>query len=214
MSYRHVFTLPAVACALLTLAGCLGGTSPPARFYTLTGASPGSAGTAPAAERLLFVGPVTIPDYLDRPQIVTRSGGNELVIDEIARWGGSLEHDVNRNLVAELSQRLGASGISVVTWQAISFGGYTTACRLPVTIARFDGSLDQEVVLIASWQLLVRDGATEKLLLAQETVITEPAAGSSHQELVAAMGRALRKFGEVLAGEIASRTAVRGKGAE
>jgi len=36
---------------------------------------------------VLAVGPVRIPDYLHRPQIMTRSEGNEIRMVETERWG-------------------------------------------------------------------------------------------------------------------------------
>ncbi len=59
--------------AIIT-AGCA--TSPPARFYTLNGIDkPEHAPpTTTGKEETIGVGPVSIPAYLDRPQIVTLSG--------------------------------------------------------------------------------------------------------------------------------------------
>src|SRR5262249_23921679 len=77
----------------LLLAGCFGA-SRPARFYTLDPVqvrdSPGSTST----DAVLAVGPIDLPDYVDRPQIVTRTGSNELVIAEFDRWGGSLDKQI------------------------------------------------------------------------------------------------------------------------
>ena len=60
--------------------GCLGGASAPTRFYTLVPmAVPPSEVNPITAERgpAIGVGPVTLPGYLDRREIVTRRGRDE-----------------------------------------------------------------------------------------------------------------------------------------
>ena len=199
--------LTMLACGLLFLAGCLGGPSTPSRFYTLTPLETGSSAAAPSLEKLLVVGPVIIPDYLDRPQIVTRSGTNELVIAEFSRWGGSLSNDISRVLVTDLAVQLGSGGFTVLPWQAIPLTTVKTVYRVPVTIVRFDGVLGKEVVLKATWQLLMKQGLSEQPLLSKDVTIIEQTGGGSYEELVAAMGRALRKFGASLPASIAAKSA-------
>src|SRR5512137_3062027 len=87
-------TLVPVAVAIC-LAGCA--TSPTARFYTLTPISPQEAKVSSGAAVSpvsISIAPVEIPDYLDRPQIVTRDGLNELRLAEFDRWAGSLSDNI------------------------------------------------------------------------------------------------------------------------
>ena len=207
MNSDRVASFMALACCLLSLAGCLGGPSPPSRFFTLTPLRTGSGITATAPEKLLVVGPVTIPDYLDRPQIITRSGANELVIAEFNRWGGSLSSDISRALIGDLSARLESSGYTVLPWQAAPPAGIQTVYRVPVDIARFEGVPGKEVVLNATWRLLLKQKLNDQSLLAKEITILEPTGGESIEELVAAMGRALQKLGAALSDSIAAQTA-------
>ena len=68
MWWRTAFCLAAGA----VLGGCLG-SSPPSRFYTLSTLPPaGTGGAAPT--RIIRVAPVTLPESLDRPQLVRRTG--------------------------------------------------------------------------------------------------------------------------------------------
>ena len=202
----NITRLSALACSLLILAGCFG-SSPPSRFYTLTQLETVSSATALSSERLLVVGPVIIPDYLNRQQIVTRSGANELVIAEFNRWGGSLGNDISRALMGDLSKRLVSGGFTVLPWQAIPLSTFKTAYRVPVDITRFDGILGKEVVLNATWQLLLKQGPHEQPLLSKEVTIIEHADGGTYEDLVAAMGRALQKLGAALSDSIAAQGA-------
>ena len=70
------------ALLLFFLLGCLGpGKSTPTRFYVLTSVYSEKVKPAPVADlknTAIGVGPVRISGKLDRPQIVTGTGGNEI----------------------------------------------------------------------------------------------------------------------------------------
>ena len=90
---------------LLVLAAC---SSPPReRFYTLDAPEPPAAAQGAPS---IAVGPVTVPDLVDRPQIVVRGGPNQVHIVEQARWAEPLRSAIARvvaaNLAAELGMRL------------------------------------------------------------------------------------------------------------
>ncbi len=196
------------ACVLsLVLAGCLGGTSPPSRFYTLAPLE--TRGSQPAKEEnaLMALGPVTLPDYLNRRQIVTRSGQNELVIAEFDRWGGSLDDEITRALVANLSERLAPANISVFSWQTMPLGIMLASYRVPVGIFRFDGVPGESVVLSARWGVYAKKEPAEESLLVKEATITEKVDGKGYVELVAAMQRALDRLGKEMADSITARVA-------
>ncbi len=100
--------LLATLCALLiTLGGCAG--TPNSRFYLLeplTGA-PGPEGTVPLDRAIsIGLGPVTLPEYLDRPQIVTRTDRNTVLLAEFDRWAEPLSGNVSRTLAENLTYLL------------------------------------------------------------------------------------------------------------
>src|SRR5690349_19923056 len=113
---------PLLACAVgVALAGCVG-SSRASRFYTLSPAEvPDGAAASPVAATLA-VGPVEIPDYLDRQQIVSRTGTNELVLADFDRWGGTLDREIDRSLVATLGPRLAPRSIAVAPWRSALLG--------------------------------------------------------------------------------------------
>jgi len=59
----------AVALALAALCGCA--SSPKSDFYTLSSVAPQTS-NPPAAPIAVLIGVVTVPDLVDRPQIVVR----------------------------------------------------------------------------------------------------------------------------------------------
>ncbi len=202
---------PLLACAMfLALAGCLG-TSRSSRFYTLEPLQVGDGPGATATDATLAVGPVELPDYVDRPQIVTRSGTNELVIAEFERWGGSLDRQISGSLVATLRDRLAPRQIAVVPLKSAVLSS-RPAYRMTVSVSRFDGVPGQSVVLQARWELCTQGGGKEESLGVKEASVTEQIDGSGYDALVAAMQRALVRLGEQMAdGVVAANQVARAR---
>jgi uncharacterized lipoprotein YmbA len=190
------------------MVGCVG-SSRAARFYTL---APLESRDAPASsgadDSTLALGPVEIPEYLERQQIVTRTRANELVLADFDRWGGSLEREISRALVATLSDRLASRNIRVAAWRSVTLPPVTSGYRAAVSISRFDGVLGQSVVLHGRWELMAERGAKADSLAVREATVTEKIDGESYEALVAAMQRALVRFGQEMADAIAAATPI------
>ena len=198
-------TIPALlAICLAAIAGCA--TTTPSRFYTLTPmkASDGSPPAAPFDEgAILTVGPVRIPEYLDRPQIATRSEGNEVRLHETERWAGSLAEDASRVLVENLSTLLAGKRIAVVRWTSAMQTVSPFRNRMAIEILRFEGAVGGTVVLKARYALLGPDG--KKVISAGESTVRETVGGSDYESLVAAMSRALAAFSREVAAAVPAR---------
>ena len=199
MSKRHrIVCLLSTVGMIAMLGGCFG-TSPGARFYTLSPQESRGISAAQGVDVIIRVGPVSIPSYLDRRQIVTRNGRNGIEIAEYERWAGNLDDEIIRLLVNDLSERLTASGISVVPWRSINLADASTVYRIPFSIDRFDGVPGETIVLNANWALVMNKDKQEQILIARESLITEAVDGKGYDALVAAMGKAV----DTLAKEIA-----------
>jgi uncharacterized lipoprotein YmbA len=196
MSLRErLATRRAIAIAATVLAlGCLG-RSPQVRFYAISAVQ----GTAPdrASDLAIGVGPLSLPRYLDQPQLVTRVHGSRLAYDEQNRWAGGLESNVLRALGDDLSARLGTQ--RVVVYPAAA--PFPLDYRVTLDIFQFDGRPGGELVLRARW--IVHDGSGEAGPWSAESEIRHPLPDGDVESLVAAHAVAL---GE-LAGEIAARIA-------
>lgn len=174
---------------LMAGGGCAGSRS--SRFYTLIPLSaPGElSGTVSAERRIaVTVGPVTIPDYLDRPQILTRSGPGELKLAEFERWAGSLEEDISRVLAENLSALLPRDKATVFRWGGDA-SPFPAEYRVSVDVMQFEGSIGESVTLAARWS--VRREEDRKLLSARQSNVREPVDGEDYDALVGAMSRAL-----------------------
>lgn len=194
----HIFRLSFVACVFSVLGACFG-TTPSSRFYTLAQRESRGYSVDNVLDVIVKVGPVSIPSYIDRRQIVTRNGQNMIEIAEYERWGGSLDDEITQVLVNNLSERMATKGITVVPWRSITLADAPTVYRIPVSIDRFDGVPGGNVVLKATWGLVMKNGKQEKVLIARDSSIIEAVGGKGYDALVAAMGKAVERLGKEIA---------------
>lgn len=176
---------------LLLAALLLGGCATPAqtRYYSLDAGEPAAAAQG-AGEYGVAVGPVTLPEALDRPQLVLRAGaGRYRVVDE-ERWIEPLKTEIPRVLAGDLARRLPAARVA----SHVQHGGRNADYRILIDIQRFESVLGESVTLDASWSLRgARGGRSGR------STLTEPVGGADYAELVAAHRRALARLGEELA---------------
>jgi uncharacterized lipoprotein YmbA len=198
-----------IALCLLTmvLSGCFG-TSQPSRFYTLSalrGPELMPHATSTVQETVVAVGPLAIPDYLDRPEIVTRAGQNEMRVNDFQRWAGALEGNLSRTIVEDLSVLLPADRFSVIRWVAAAQTKVPIKYRVMVDVRRFDATLGGTVVLDADWSVY---GMDKEMPLIRKSSISGKVNGTEFTDLVAAMSKAI----EDLSREIAAAVTALDKG--
>lgn len=192
MTRNNLWT--AITACLILAAGCA--STPPATFYTLTSLADGR--DTPLAEGPIAIGlgPIDLPDTLDRPQIVTREGAHRLKVDELHRWAGTIEQDMLRVLGENLGHLLGTSRIYLYPTQVRGQIDY----RILATVLRFDGDERGDAILRVRWTIL--DPATDDALEVRETTYRRTAAGPEPEALVAAMSDNLTAFSRELAAAI------------
>jgi len=194
-------TVWALALVVLLFAGCRS-TPPPTAFYTLTSvtkAERADQDTAPMRDLAVGIGPVQIPEYLDRPQIVTRTAPDKLTLSEFNRWGGSLRQDVPRVLAENIAVLLGTDRVLAYPWG----DRLDPAYRVALDLQQFDGALGGGAALKVTWIATAREGKTP--LAVRKTEIQEPVSGNDYDALVAAQSRAVAALSRGIAGEIRGR---------
>ncbi len=184
--------------AMLVLGGCARSPSP--RFYTLTPVtSQGIAESAgdKAPRKVVGIAPVEIPDYLDRPEIVSRSSVNRLSLAEFDLWGGSLKADIQRVLTENLSALLSRDGFSVIGWRP----GAMTNYRVTLHLTRFDiVRHGKEVLVVAQW--IVADSGGKTNVLIGDSSFTEHVPADDLAGAVSGMSSALGRLSAEIAGKI------------
>jgi len=189
---------PALALAALALGACA--TSPPSQFYLIT-PLPAAESPTPAARGgpALGVGPVKLPAYLDRPEVVSRTSPNALKLAEFNRWAEPLEDSFKRVLAMNLGLLARTDRVSVFPWPRSAPIDY----QVSVEVDRFDADANDQVVLIARWQVLA--GEDGRPVRTGRTVLTEPAASRDYDDLAGAMSAAVAALTREIGAAIPSK---------
>ena len=170
----------------------------PSRFFVLTSTVPAPA--TRQAGSVVGVGPVTLPGYLRRAQIVTRDGDTEMRLSEYDRWAEPFPAMTSRVLMEDLVAALGAERGVAYPWQRT----LAPSPVVEVEFSRFERDTSGAALLEADWR--VRQGSATQ---PGHSRITEAASGPAMEESAAALSRALGR----LAGEIAAAARSVGAGA-
>jgi len=179
---------------LLFVLGCA--SSPPARFYTLSSLQEGGKElreSSSGQDLVIGVGPIKFPEYLDRAEIVTRSGSNKITLSHFDLWAGSLAEDFNQVLAENLSVLLSTENVIVYPRLRPGLAKY----QITMDVIRFDGSLGGDVSLIVRWAIL--EGKERKTVSVRKSTIIEPSGAQGYEAMVAANSRALEKLSREIA---------------
>lgn len=188
----------------LSLVAC--GSSSPANFYLLqarTTASVEGPETAAAEGISIGIGPLELPEYLDRPQMVTRSGTNSVEIHEFERWAEPLEEGVSRVLTDSLADLLRHKQISIYSWRSQLKADF----RLGLTLTRFEGAADGSITLAGIWALY--DTEKREIALRQPFLLSHTAASQRIEDLVDGQSQLLAKLCEEIAESVTEVVASR-----
>jgi len=140
--------------------------------------------------------PVSLPKYLRKSRIVTRTGSNELHLAEYHRWAGKIEEDIGRVIAENLSVILHTDKVISSASMEPAASDYT----IKMDVIRFEGSLGGDLELFVRW--IISDRGGEIIYGIEGTRIIEPTGGGTYADLVAAQSRALAAFSHELAGAI------------
>lgn len=175
------YPLLGLACLLLISLTACGG-SPPTRFYTL--APLVGLPTAPnALPTSLHINPVSLPETVDRPQLVMAVDRHQVRLLENHRWAESLKSAIPRIIADNLSRLLATDRVSWHPHPSPHQADY----RITVDFRRFEGASDQ-VTIDALWSI---SRAGNQPPIAGRSLISQPLADSSPEALAAAYSQAL-----------------------
>jgi uncharacterized lipoprotein YmbA len=172
----------------LSLGGFACSGAPAIVYYTLDplpqAARPDLARTGSFPKRV-GIGPVQLPTYLERTQIVTRAGDHTLAINDFHRWAGPLDEEVVRIMVVAVGEALPGTEVIPYPWERRREPTH----QVRLTVQRFDGQMGRSVHLRGIWTLTCHvdpEKSTSKTF-----DIAEATAAPTMQALVAAQNRAL-----------------------
>jgi uncharacterized protein len=182
--------------ALLALSGCAG--VEPTRFYLLTPeAKPARAiGDLKESNVAVVVGPIRLPEYLKRSQIVTRFSDNELELGWHDRWAEPLDRNFSRILGQNIEQLLSCRCVSSPAPKLPPGITY----RVEIDVAGMDGVLGQRAILDVYWSVYTPE---KKLLLTRKSSFVQPIKERGYGPFVQAQSKVLFDFSLEIATAIA-----------
>lgn len=188
----------ATVCLAFAAAAC--SRSPRVTFYTLEPGARAETVAAATAVPAVSVGPITLPEIVDRPQLVVRVAANRVEILETHRWAEPLKSEIPRLIAENLRHLLGSSRVS----SHLQHVGAEADLRVLVDIQRFESSPGEAVTVEAVWSLRRATGGGQKT---GRSLVREPVDAVGYDPMVAAYSRALHAVSRDLAGAIRAETA-------
>lgn len=189
-----------VLFAIIALAGC--GSSPKESYYTLSSTTTMN-GSTPEDGKFAYsvaIGPITLPEVVDRPEIVLRVGPNEVTYAELHRWADPLRNEIPRVIADNLAGYLNIRQVAAYPQSA----GDNAEYRVLVDIQRFDSKLGGSVMIDALWSIKRQsDGATRT----GRSTAKESSSSGTYEAVVAGHSRALATVSREIAEAIRSMTA-------
>ena len=166
-------SLCALAAAAL-LAGCGGAKD---EYYRLSAAGPATVRTSGLA---VAVGPLTLPTYVDRAELVFQSGPNKFEIPAKVHWAGPLQDNFAQVLAADVGRHLRSGNVIANPAPTDTRFRY----RVSVSVRQFHAISGQEAILEADWRVETAD--TRQVLHHGEGVYHAPIQGDGYAPVVAA----------------------------
>ena len=154
------------------------------RFYTLDAPEPPAAAEAPYS---IAVGPVSVPELVDRPQFVVRVNANQVAIAEQARWAEPLKSAIARVVAANLATALNGR----VAPQRSGDADY----RVALEVQRFESTPGDGVLIDAAWSVAPKSGERRS----GRSMAREKVRGSDYDALAAAHSAALAAISREIA---------------
>ncbi|MFZ4438421.1 MAG: PqiC family protein [Syntrophales bacterium] len=181
MKTRHWLIIALVCWVVAALAGC--SRSPRANFYILEPTAKAETAVPAMNAPTVAIATITLPEIVDRPQLVVRVDGSRVDILEMHRWAEPLKSGITRLLAENLSRLLGLDHVSLYPQNNAGETDY----RIFVDIRRFESTADS-ITIDAFWTIRRSTQESQKTGRSQ---VHEPRGGAGFETLVSAYSRAL-----------------------
>lgn len=142
------------------------------------------------------LGPINIPEYLNRPQIVTKNSNNELILSEYNRWSEPLENNVSRVVSENLSNLLGTENIVIFPWSRkvpVNF-------QIAIQIKKLSSVPGNQIHFEALWSIISVDD--ERELLRKRFKTTKSIDSENYDHIVNVKSEVLAELSQELATSI------------
>ena len=114
-------------------------------------------------------------------------------MSEFNRWAEPLKESLLRVIAVNLSNKLESTRIFVIPRRS---SGVPLEFKVEINVARFDGRLGGEVLLVARWILTDQDS---QVISTKVSIIKEQSTGDGYDELIQAQNKTLHQLSDEIA---------------
>ena len=143
---------------------------------------------------LIGLGPIRLPEYLDRFQMVLAVSENKYKLIENHRWAEKLDQNVSLALFKSLPAQLGTDRMVRYPWKqrpGVDF-------QVKIDILEFNIDQTGQSRLMAQWSIKSKD----KTLLNKRSSFTAEASSTDIDKMVEAQSECLTKLGQEIAANL------------
>ncbi len=190
------YTLWAISLGtlLMSMGGCA--TTQPSKFYVLSpleASFPKTPTDGSKTGLALGIGPIDLPPYLNRPQIIIRATRNELDLSEFHKWAEPLQDSIPRVLGENLSILLSTDRLAFFPWK----GSRSIDYQVVVEILRFEATTNGQATLEARWQ--IREGNHRTVLVIKKSQFRSSAGDAGYEAIVSGLSDNLARLSRNIA---------------
>ncbi len=168
---------------ILFLTAC--GSTPRSDYYMLsTGTTSVPSGGGPS----IGVGPIQVPEYLQRREMILNRDHHKLSVNEYHRWAEPLEAGITRVMTLNLASLLNTHEVQTFPWRRVSPPDY----GISISVVQF-AVHEREAMLVAEWTV-TRPGK-DTAPISRISQLVEPS-GEEPEQIAAAYSRLLYQLSE------------------
>jgi hypothetical protein len=146
------------------------------------------------------VGPITVPEYLKRREMVLNRSANRLDLADFDRWAEPLDAGILRVTALNLSLLLKTQQVQTFPWRRSNLPGFG------VSIAVIQFSMKgKQALLVAEWT--ITNPATGDALAQHISHLETTASGGEPEDVAAAYSDLLKELSEEIAATITQQPA-------
>ena len=168
-------------------------TSAKTYYYTLqTDAPVAKEVAATPSIYTIAISALSLPEIVDRPQLVLRAGETQVLISDNHLWGQALKSEITRNLAAHLARETGVALVNTPNQAGLD----DADIKLTVDILRFDSVSGGTATIEARWNIQRKGGAKP---VSGYALVQEASTAAGYDAIVAAHSRALARLSRDIA---------------
>ena len=182
----------------LVLVGCVS-SGPKTQYYSLISGSFSAQNKDTMLEVSLpstGVGPIILPEYLDRTAIVSFTDSNQIRVSGYRAWAGDLKENISRIIASNLSQLWNVDSIVAFPWDNRD----RPDRQIRIVFEEFGGILGGKVVLRVRWSIY--DTQRAEVIVTDMESLEENTANDSYNAYVAALNKLVNQLSWEIAASV------------